>query len=139
MLPPEVEARADSTAQTALESLRPHQRLRHRLAYVRCYRAGRKRHGRLISLHVHGNDQSHPRLGITASRKVGNAVVRHRLKRWSRDVFRRSPLRRRLSSVDIVVHLKPQAAAVSYSDFRQELDRLMRSFVQHPRGGGVSQ
>ncbi len=103
--------------------------MRQRLAYVRCYRVGSKRHGRLVSLHVHRNDENHARLGITASRKVGNAVKRHRLKRWARDVFRRWPARARLRPVDIVVHLKPQAAASSYAEFSRELDRLLRAFV----------
>lgn len=113
----------------ARERLCPTDRVRQRLAYVRCYRAGSKRHGRLLSLHVHRNDENHARLGITASRKVGNAVKRHRLKRWTREVFRRWPARAALRPVDIVVHLKPQAASASHAEFSSELDRLLRAFV----------
>ena len=40
------------------------------------------------------------RLGITASRKVGNSVVRHRLKRRVREVFRRFEGRDSMSVFD---------------------------------------
>lgn len=30
------------------------------------------------------------RIGVTVSRKVGNSVVRHRVKRWVREAFRRN-------------------------------------------------
>ncbi len=36
------------------------------------------------------NEERHPRLGLTVSKKVGNAVVRNRVKRVVREVFRRS-------------------------------------------------
>lgn len=35
-------------------------------------------------------DDKPARVGVTVSRKVGNSVVRHRVKRWVREVFRRN-------------------------------------------------
>jgi ribonuclease P protein component len=99
--------------------------LRKSADFQSCYRTGRRRHGALAILHVRPNDLGSPRLGVTASRKVGGAVVRTRLKRWVREVYRRHPRRAALPAVDLVVHLKPAAAAVDSATFRAEIERLL--------------
>ncbi len=66
------------------------------------------------------------RLGITASRKVGNAVVRNRLKRAVREWYRgnRSKL---AEGVDIVVIARPGAARLDSAGIAANLDELTRS------------
>jgi ribonuclease P protein component len=78
-----------------------------------------------VTLHFRANDEGHPRLGVTVSRKVGQAVVRQRLKRWTREVYRRHPRRDALAAFDLVVHFKPPARAAHFADFAGELDRLL--------------
>ena len=63
------------------QRLLPKERLRRRADYLRCYRTGRRRHGALAILYFVPNQLGHARIGITASRKVCKAVVRHRIKR----------------------------------------------------------
>ena len=63
------------------EGLAAHERLLRRADYLRCYRTGRRRQGALVALYLVPNQLGHPRIGSTTSRKVGNALVRHRLKR----------------------------------------------------------
>ena len=96
--------------------------LRKSADYQSCYRAGRRRHGPLLTLHIQPNPVGAPRLGITASRRVGNAVVRTRLKRWTRECYRRSPHRPGLPALDLVVHLKPEAGRASFASYTAELD-----------------
>jgi ribonuclease P protein component len=64
-----------------------------------------------------------PRLGITASRKVGNAVVRNRVKRRIRAAFqsRRGLLPR---AADVVVIARPAAAGLGGRTVERELADL---------------
>lgn len=63
------------------------------------------------------------RIGITASRKVGGAVVRNRIKRSVREWFRRS--REQLpAAVDVVVIARPPAAGLSGPELAARLSEL---------------
>jgi ribonuclease P protein component len=53
------------------------------------------------------NDAGHPRLGITASRRIGNAVARNRWKRVLREAFRLSQIS--LPALDLVCVARSQA------------------------------
>lgn len=58
--------------------------------YRAIYNEGNRIQGDRFVLFWRENSLDHHRLGITVSRKVGNAVVRNRIKRLFREVFRRS-------------------------------------------------
>lgn len=112
------------------ERLFPEHRLHKRSEYQRCYRTGRRFHGPLATLHFVPNQLEHPRIGITATRKVGPAVVRQRLKRRVREVYRRWSRRNQLPPRDLIVHLKPAAAEASFMDLRKELLRLLSRLLR---------
>ena len=63
------------------------------------------------------------RLGITATRKCGDAVERNRLKRWVREIYRRGAPQDP-PALDLVVNVK--AAAVNAPFARLEADLLAR-------------
>lgn len=111
------------------ERFRRSETLRRTSDYRRCYAEGRRKGGSYLVLHSLGNASESPRFGQTASRKVGGAVERHRLKRWAREIYRRWPDRRRLPPADLIAHFKPGAAAASFTDFRRELERLLASLL----------
>ena len=131
---PGPESRPRSTGGAAGQGLPPGERLRRRADYLRCYRTGRRRHGSLAILYFLPNQLEAPRLGITASRKVGNSVVRHRLKRRIKEVYRRWQDRGLLPGLDLVVHLKPEAGKSDFPALRSELLRLL-SALRERRGG----
>lgn len=129
-MPPE----QDSPVPTAGdERLRQAERMRRRADYLRCYRTGRRRHGSLAILYFIPNQLGHPRIGITASRKVGKAVVRHRLKRRIKESYRRWKRRGALPAMDLVVHLKPEAGKTDFQSFRAELLRLLGGLIAQDR------
>jgi len=87
--------------------------------YRALYKTGCKIHSSHFVLFSRGNALGHSRLGITASRKVGRSVVRNRVKRLFREIFRRSfdqiPKR-----YDMVVNAKSGCDKVSYESLRME-------------------
>ena len=64
-----------------------------------------------------------PRLGLTVSRRVGNAVVRNRVKRRAREWFRTS--RERLApGRDLVIIARAGAGGLETREIFAELDEL---------------
>ena len=63
------------------------------------------------------------RLGLTVSRRVGNAVCRNRLKRWIRELFRQHYMQFS-QTVDVVVIAKRQAGLLSHAQVDRELLKM---------------
>jgi ribonuclease P protein component len=84
-------------------------------------------HGRFFTLVMATNEASMVRLGIVASRKLGNAVMRNRAKRLIRDVFRRTILPTVQLGIDVVVIPREGMVEAPYEsleeDFRATLKR----------------
>jgi ribonuclease P protein component len=103
-------------------------RLRKRREFEECYASGLRVSGRHILVFLlSGEAPSGPRLGVSVSRRVGSAVVRNRVRRRLREIFRRSrPLFRGLP-VRVVVNARPSAGSASADelsgDFRSTVER----------------
>ncbi|MFI5394844.1 MAG: ribonuclease P protein component [Candidatus Binatia bacterium] len=65
------------------------------------------------------------RLGITASRKVGGAVVRNRIKRLVREFFRHYQ-RQFVPPRDVLVIVRPSAADASCTEVAHELAAALK-------------
>jgi ribonuclease P protein component len=64
-------------------------RLTARRQFVEVYNRGRKARRSAFTVFGLANDLEHCRLGLTVTRRIGNAVERNRIKRILRDAFRR--------------------------------------------------
>jgi len=98
-------------------------RLRTTADFKRVYDAKRSAaDGRLI-VYALANGLTHARLGISASRKVGNAVKRNRYKRWFREAFRLS--QHELPRMDFILLPRPGVMA-TFEEYRVSLQNLVR-------------
>lgn len=103
-------------------------RVRKRFDFLRIQSSQRKASGRHLLVLVLPSERARPcRLGITVTRKVGNAVVRNRVKRWLREGFRRHAAQAEPppEGFDLVVIARPSAASAGFEETRAELTRLM--------------
>ncbi|HEV7570777.1 MAG TPA: ribonuclease P protein component [Thermoanaerobaculia bacterium] len=113
------------------EALPKEKRLAKRREFLRVYEAGRKLFSHYSVLFYAANDLPYSRIGITATKKSGKANVRNRLKRWTREVYRRQrgPLDIDSRSLDVVVNVKPNAVQASWGDYSLDLRRALKRVV----------
>ncbi len=119
------------------EAYPPSARVRRRADYRRIQASRSRVHSRhFLVVILPGPGQ---RLGITVTKKIGNAVVRNRVKRVLREVFRRN---RELfpPATDVVFIAKDGAGKLGYAAALLEVSALRESLAkQRDRLGHVTQ
>lgn len=69
-------------------------------------------------------------LGIIASKKVGNSVVRHRVTRRIREVWRTRP-ELRPDGYEMIIIAKRIIAEKNYHEIEEDYERLIRAFHKY--------
>jgi ribonuclease P protein component len=87
------------------------------------FQQGRHNSGRLIALRSAANGLPLTRHAFAVSKRVGNAVVRNRVRRRLREILRSQPI---LEGFDIVISVRPEAARSSFTSLQTELLRLLQ-------------
>lgn len=108
------------------------ERLRSRREFLQIQNQGRKFRGRSLTLMV-GKVVPPPgatahvgtRMGYTVSRRVGNAVVRNRVRRHLKEMVRLQT-QGLAQNLDHVLVAHPQAATCSTSQLRSDLNELLQ-------------
>ncbi len=93
--------------------------------FAQVYKEGKSRADALIVMYVLENDQPNNRLGITVSKKVGNSVVRHRVKRIIKEAYRLHEDEFKTGR-DIVVIARRPAITKKSTDMEMSLRRLAK-------------
>jgi ribonuclease P protein component len=104
-------------------------RLRSRAEFTVVQTGGRRAPGRYLTMLSRPNTLGRDRLGIIASKRVGNAVHRNRAKRRVRELFRQDEQdTARQASFDFVVIAKSDLVRAPFpavaADFRAALKKL---------------
>ena len=100
-------------------------RLRHRQEFLRAQAQGKRFHTRHFGVTLAPMAEGRPRLGLVATRRMGKAVRRNRIKRLLREFFRRHQTG--LPAFDLVIMAKKGAEALGYHQVEEELGRLLFS------------
>ena len=101
-----------------------HVRIRHRAEFTACYEQGRRYHtGHFLLFILQGGQPAcTTRTGMAVSRKVGNAVVRNRIKRLLREFFRlNAGILPRMADVVAVAKHQADCAGLGLADVTREL------------------
>jgi ribonuclease P protein component len=93
--------------------------------FERVYRQGTAYRGKLFSVHAFPNELGTPRLGLSVSRRVGNAVSRNAVRRRLREVYY-AALPEIPGSLDLVVSAQPAAADATLGELSEEFVRSLR-------------
>ena len=90
-------------------------------------RRGEKRRGRLFLLEVlDRGDDAPPRFGLTVTKKVGNAVVRNRVRRRLKEATRVHAAGDMATGSDYVIVGRREVLDASFDDLKRELSRRIR-------------
>ena len=89
------------------------------------YSKGRSKANRFFILYILKTGNDYNRIGVSVSKKVGNSVERHKIKRLVKESYR---LHEKMfnSGLDIVVIARSGAADLKYTDVESALLHLMK-------------
>lgn len=87
------------------------------------YKSGKSYANKLLIMYVYRTDTAETRIGISASKKVGNSVVRHHLVRLVREIFRLHKDKID-TGLDIVVVARPAAKESDYKKLESAFRHL---------------
>jgi len=105
-------------------SFRRHERLRRQKDFQLTLRHGSRRQTKNFTIILRPNALEFSRLGVTVSKKVGNAVKRNRVKRCLREFFRLHK-HKLPPSHDLVIMAKRDAATLAYREVLEELAAVL--------------
>ncbi len=101
-------------------------KLRRRAEFLAVYQQGVKVYGRYVVIFALAGDGPVARLGITATRKTGSAVVRNRARRRLRALFDLHGVGRDGWHGDVVVNVRQGCAEAPWPELEEDYLRCMR-------------
>lgn len=93
--------------------------------YRKIYNEGISFANKYLVMYVLDNETDKVRIGISVSKKVGNSVVRHRVTRLIREIYRLNEHRIQKGK-DIVVIARINAKDISYNDIEKAFFHLLK-------------
>lgn len=91
--------------------------------FLKVYKTGKSYANKYLIMYVVGNSTESNRLGISVSKKVGNSVIRHRVKRLIKESYRLHEAMFN-SGLDIVIVARNDASLVNYFEIEKALLHL---------------
>ena len=113
------------------------ERLDRRIEFQRAYEHGIRASGRYMVVFVWSRAGGGPvgrRLGVTASRRIGNAVVRARTKRRLRELFRTDERGFVGRDVDVVINARRGCADAPWDELQRDYRRCVERLTERLAG-----
>lgn len=101
------------------------QRIKKNKEFQHIFKKGKSFANRQFIVYVLKNDQPEFRIGLSVSKKVGNAVTRNRIKRYIRQTF--LELKDDLKpNADYVIIARQQAAEMDFHESKKSLEHVLK-------------
>lgn len=100
-------------------------RLRKNMEFKKVYKSGKNYWNRNLILYVRENGLEESRIGISITKKVGNAVIRNKIKRRIREVNRDNLINIK-KGYDIVIIPKKNAVDLSFKDLESAVRHIYK-------------
>lgn len=97
--------------------------LRKNYDYQKVYKNGMHYADRFLVIYIVDNNREENRLGISVSKKVGNSVIRHRVKRLIKESYRKQEYKFKIG-YDIVIVARSSSKDASFFDICNSLRKL---------------
>lgn len=106
-------------------------RLLRRTEFDAVYREGRRRSGRHFTVFLRPNGLDRSRFGVSVKRQLGTAVVRNRIRRRIREIFRVHRQQAIPAGYDVVVHPRAAVATAEFAALEKELVQLILQVLRN--------
>jgi ribonuclease P protein component len=112
------------------ESLSPQERIRKKRDFLFLYKKGYRYRGKYFNLVYLSNGLNFSRMAVVASKKIGNAIVRNKVKRWMRTLFRRN---KNIigHSLDIIIIIKQRIWEASWVKLQEDYLGAIKSITSN--------
>lgn len=100
-------------------------RVKKRRDFTRVYQRGKSAAAKDLVLCWRKTGLPDHRVGFTVSKKVGNAVIRNKVRRRLKEIARLRP-ELFVAGRDYIIIARPSAAEISYREMEKELERLVK-------------
>jgi len=93
--------------------------------YAYLYRTGKKANGRYIFIYFINNDFLFNRFGIVTSKRVGNAVIRNKVKRRLRAIIQANPFFLE-KQINMIIVAKKNSNQANYKELEKDFLEVMK-------------
>ncbi len=100
-------------------------RLRKNEDFKKVYKYGKNYYNRNLIMYVMKNELENTRIGFTVSKKVGNSVVRNRVKRRIKEIVRRN-LRNIKEGYDIILIPKKNVSEINHKELENAIFHIFK-------------
>lgn len=100
------------------------ERLRKTQEFSRVYRTGISKADRNLVMYLAKNQGTASKMGVSVSKKVGNSVIRHRIKRRLKEIVRLNEERVLPEGYDLVIIARKPAAAADYQSLSASVFKI---------------
>ncbi len=101
------------------------EKIRKKSEYLTVYRQGERFKGKIVDICLLEKELGLRRMGLSVSKRIGNAVVRNRVKRVLREVFRHHK-QEFLPGIDMIFIAKKGAEVGKYCDIETDVLDILR-------------